>query len=150
MGVDKFGIELTSSLPASKLFKAYSDFDNIAPKAQPDTYKSIKGASGVGSIKTVTYSNGMVLKNKVDVIDKTNLIFGYTFIEGLDHSIETAKHHLKFVPSSNGGTVYKHNMEFKSKGDSKLDKDKIDLVKDFCSKTFKAFESYLKAHPAEA
>ncbi|XP_071702321.1 root allergen protein-like [Rutidosis leptorrhynchoides] len=155
MAVITAEIEFTSSLPASKLFKAFSDFDNIGPKVEPETYKSInivQGDGGVGTIKSITYADGYPvkdLKNKIDVIDTTNLCIGYTVFEGdaLMGIIETATHLIKFIPSSNGGSVYKHTMEFKCKGDSKLSEDQINVVKAGCGKTFKAIESYVHAHP---
>lgn len=61
MDVASMEVEITSSLSASKLFKILSDFDTIAPKVIPQTYKSIalmQGDGGVGSIKSVTFGNG--------------------------------------------------------------------------------------------
>ncbi|XP_071703674.1 root allergen protein-like [Rutidosis leptorrhynchoides] len=155
MAVVTVELELTSSLPAPKLFNVYNDYENIAAKVQPESYKSInivQGDGGVGSIMSTTYADGYPfksLKSKVDVVDKNNLSIGYTAFEGdaLMGIIDTATHHIKFVPSSNGGSVYKHTVEIKCKGDSKLDEDKINLAKEACNKTFKAIESYVIAHP---
>ncbi|MFS7923358.1 putative START-like domain superfamily protein [Helianthus anomalus] len=47
-------IEITSSLSASKVFKVYTYFDIIAPKINPESYKTItviKSDGGVGSIR---------------------------------------------------------------------------------------------------
>ncbi|MFS7904243.1 putative START-like domain superfamily protein [Helianthus anomalus] len=46
-------IEITFSLSALKVFKVYTDFDIIASKINPESYKTIaviKGDGGVGSI----------------------------------------------------------------------------------------------------
>ncbi|MFS7923378.1 putative START-like domain superfamily protein [Helianthus anomalus] len=54
-------IEITFSLSALKIFKVYTDFDIIASKINPKSYKTIvviKGDGGVGSIKSMTDSDG--------------------------------------------------------------------------------------------
>ena len=62
MAVVSAEFEISSSLSAPTIFKVYvSDFDTIVPKADPETYKainSIQGDGGVGTIKSVTYSDG--------------------------------------------------------------------------------------------
>ena len=61
MAVVTVELEVTSSLPAPKLFKVYNDFDTIAPKVEPETYKSvstIQGDGGAGTIKSITYGDG--------------------------------------------------------------------------------------------
>lgn len=54
-------IEVTSSLSATKLFKVYADFDTLAPKVDPQTFKAIsiiEGDGGVGSIKSIIFGDG--------------------------------------------------------------------------------------------
>ncbi|XP_071702701.1 root allergen protein-like [Rutidosis leptorrhynchoides] len=155
MAVVTVEMEFTSPLPAPKLFNVYSDFDNIATKVEPETYKSIniiQGDGGVGSIRSTTYADGYRFKgiiSKVDAIDKTNLSLSNTGFEGdaLMGIVDTATHHIKFVPSSDGGSISKHTVELKCKGDSTLGEDTINFVKEACGKTFKAIESYVNAHP---
>lgn len=63
MTLFKDELEIPSTLPAPKLFKAYQDFDNIAPKVDPETYKLIeiiKGDGGSGTIKIVTFWRWLV------------------------------------------------------------------------------------------
>lgn len=62
MPIATIEVEVSSSLSAPKLFKVFSDFDNIAPKADPQMYKSvstIEGDGDVGSIKCITYGDGI-------------------------------------------------------------------------------------------
>ena len=61
--------------------------------------------------------------------------------------IDSATHHIKFVPSNDGGSLYKHIVGFNFKGDNKLPDDNINLMKDALKKSFKGFESYAIAHP---
>lgn len=54
-------IEATSPFPMEMIFKAFSDFDTIAPKVNPRVFKSIEtlqGNGGVGTIKLVTFGEG--------------------------------------------------------------------------------------------
>ncbi|MFS7986402.1 putative Bet v I/Major latex protein [Helianthus anomalus] len=152
MDVASMEVELTSSLSASKLFKMFSDFDTIAPKVIPQTYKSItlmQGDGGVGSIKSVTFGDGTTWKQKIDAIDTSNFLVSYTFFEGDASSgiMDTATHHIKCIPSANGGSVYKHMFLIKSKGDAKITDDFINLSKESLKNTFKALESYAIDHP---
>ena len=57
-------IEIPSSFPADKVFKVFSDFDNIAPKVNPDVFKSIEtieGNGGIGTKKIFTFGDGKKL-----------------------------------------------------------------------------------------
>ncbi|KAI3506075.1 hypothetical protein L1887_28431 [Cichorium endivia] len=154
MAVVTAEFEVTSSLPAPTLFKAFNDFDTIAPKAEPETYKAVKiiqGDGGVGTIKSITYGDALPFtssKHKVDFVDTTNFSFGYTIFEGdvLMGIIESGTHNLKFLPSADGGSVYKHSMVFKCKGDAKLSEDNVSQMKEGLKKTFKAIEAYAIAH----
>ncbi|KAI3730067.1 hypothetical protein L6452_18743 [Arctium lappa] len=154
MAVVTSEVEVASSFPAPKLFKIFNNFDTIAPKAEPETYKAvsvIQGDGGVGSIKNITFGDGVPYtssKHTVDVIDTNNLCLSYTAFEGdaLLGIIDSATHHITFTPSD-GGSIYKHTTVFKCKGDAKLTEDTHNLVKEAVKKTFKAIESYAIAHP---
>ncbi|KAJ0501501.1 putative Bet v I/Major latex protein [Helianthus annuus] len=152
MDVASMEVEITSSLSASKIFKMLSDFDSIAPKVIPQTYKSIalmQGDGGVGSIKSVTFGNGTTWKQKIDAIDTSNLSVSYTLFDGDASSdiMDTATHHIKCISSANGGSVYKHTCLIKCKGDAKITDDFINLSKESMTDTFKALESYAIDHP---
>ena len=64
-------IEIPSSFPADKVFKVFSDFDNIAPKVNPEVFKSIEtieGNGGVGTIKIFTFGDGKKLSHYLFVL----------------------------------------------------------------------------------
>ncbi|KAF5781966.1 putative Bet v I/Major latex protein [Helianthus annuus] len=152
MDVVSMEVEITSSLSPSKLFNVFSDFDTIAPKVIPQVYKSIaliQGDGGVGSIKSVTFHDGATWKLKIDSIDTSEYLFSYTLFESDDLSgiMDTATHHIKFIPSTNGGSVYKHTTLVKCKGDAKLTDDFINLCKEALKNSFNALESYAIDHP---
>ncbi|KAF5820519.1 putative Bet v I/Major latex protein [Helianthus annuus] len=145
-------VEITSSLSAPKLFKVYTDFDIIAPKINPESYKTInviKGDGGVGSIKSMTYNDGTSSKHTVDDIDTSNFILSWTFFEGdaLMGIINTTTYHMKFIPSPNGGSVFKQTFLIRYKGDAKQMDDVIKIIKESITNTFKKMESYAIAHP---
>ncbi|KAI3506077.1 hypothetical protein L1887_28433 [Cichorium endivia] len=148
-------IEVQSTLPAPKLFKAYNDMDKLAPKVEPETFKSveiIKGDGGPGTIRKFTFGDGLPFtngKSKVDAIDSDNLSLSYTVFEGdiLMGILDSATHHVKFIPSADGGSTYKHTIVNKCKGDNKLTDDHVKLAKESFTKTFKAIEAYIKANP---
>ena len=53
--------EVTSSVPAARLFKAFILDDNLIPKVFPQAIKSveiIEGDGGVGTIKLITFGEG--------------------------------------------------------------------------------------------
>ncbi|GJZ30350.1 root allergen protein-like protein [Tanacetum coccineum] len=108
----------SSSLSADKLFKLFHDFDTLAPKLEPQNYKAInllEGGGGVGSIKSTTYGDAVPFtsaKHKIDAIDASNFSVTYTIFEGdaLLGILDSATHHIKFVPSADGGAVFKDNV----------------------------------------
>ncbi|KAM0064322.1 putative Bet v I/Major latex protein [Helianthus debilis subsp. tardiflorus] len=145
-------VEISSSVSGPKLFKVYDNFEIIAPKIIPETYKSftfIHGDGDVGTIKSVTYGDGTSTKHTIDAIDRSNLIFSWTFFEGdaLKGIINTATHHLKFIPSPNGGCVFKQTFVIRYKGDAKLIDNIINGTKEAIKNTFKKMESYAIDHP---
>nr|GFA87266.1 root allergen protein-like [Tanacetum cinerariifolium] len=119
MSVINSEFEVSSSLPADKLFKL--DFDTLAPKIQPQAFKAIdliEGDGGVGSIKRVTYSDAVPYtsaKYKIDDIDASNFSATYTVFEGDEKLGIPATHHYKIVPSADGGAVFKDSVVFKRK-----------------------------------
>ncbi|GKC90305.1 root allergen protein-like protein [Tanacetum coccineum] len=151
--VKKF--ELSSSLPASKLFKAYDDFENVAPKVDPETYKAlvtVEGDGGVGTIRDVHFGDGMpfkIGKAKLDVVDKENYAISYTTYEGdvLMGILDSTTHHIKFTPSADGGCVYKQTVVYNCKDDTPLAEEYLNIAKEALKKTFKAIESHIHANP---
>ncbi|MFS7986407.1 putative Bet v I/Major latex protein [Helianthus anomalus] len=89
-------------------------------------------------------------KQKIDAIDTSNLLVSYTLFEGGASSgiMDTTTHHIKCIPSANGGSVYKHTCLIKCKGDAaKITDDFVNLTKEFWKNTFKALKSYAIDHP---
>nr|XP_043608136.1 root allergen protein-like [Erigeron canadensis] len=149
MAVVNAAMEVPSSLPAPKLFKLYTDFNNIAPKAEPQTYKSVTTIDGVNHVTYSDESRFNSAKIRFDAMDKEKLTLSYTIIEGdiLLGKLESASLHVDFIPSANGGSVYKQTMVFKCKGDSKLTEEEVTQAKEWYTNTVKAFEAYAIAHP---
>ena len=62
MGVITYDMEITSSIPPARMFKAFVlDGDNLIPKILPQAIKSvelIEGDGGVGSVKLITFGEG--------------------------------------------------------------------------------------------
>ncbi|CAI9276806.1 unnamed protein product [Lactuca saligna] len=148
-------LEIPSTVAAPKLFKAYLDFNKIAPKVDPETYKSvdiIKGDGGPGTVNNITFADGLPFtngKSKVDTIDDENLSLSYTIFEGdvLMGVSDSATHHIKFIPSADGGCTYKHTIVNKCIGDNKFTNDQVKLTKESFNKTFKAVEAHINANP---
>ncbi|CAI9260028.1 unnamed protein product [Lactuca saligna] len=115
--------EIASSLPASKIFNAYRDFNNIAPKVDPETYKilvDIEGDGGAGTIRDISFGDGVPFTNgklKLDVVDSNNFSIIYTIFEGdiLMGQLDSMTHHVKFIPSPDGGCVYKPTVVYNCK-----------------------------------
>ncbi|GJZ43920.1 RNA-directed DNA polymerase, eukaryota [Tanacetum coccineum] len=145
--------ELSSSLPASKLFKAYDDFENVAPKVDPETYKAlvtVEGDGGVGTIRDVHFGMPFKIgKAKLDVVDKENYAISYTTYEGdvLMGILDSTTHHIKFTPSADGGCVYKQTVVYNCKDDTPLAEEYLNIAKEALKKTFKAIESHIHANP---
>ncbi|KAJ0594691.1 putative Bet v I/Major latex protein [Helianthus annuus] len=88
-------------------------------------------------------------KFKQDVIDASNFIYNYTFFEGdnLMGILDSINHHVKIVPSAEGGCVFKQTVIYNCKGDEKPPVDVLTFEKELYEKTYKAIEAYAAAHP---
>ncbi|XP_024994247.1 root allergen protein-like isoform X2 [Cynara cardunculus var. scolymus] len=147
-------IEIPSSYPADKVFKVFSDFDNIAPKVNPDVFKSIETIEGNGDVGTkkiftfgdaVPFTNG---KYKVDAIDTSNFSYSYSFFDGdcLMGILDSITHHIKVVPCD-GGSKFKQTVIYNCKGSDKPSEEILKTEKEIYEKTYKAIEAYGAAHP---
>ena len=62
MGVITYQMEVTSSIPPAKMFKAFVlDADNLIPKILPQAIKSVEvleGDGGPGTIKLIHFGKG--------------------------------------------------------------------------------------------
>nr|XP_043608162.1 root allergen protein-like [Erigeron canadensis] len=143
-------IEVPSSLPAPKLFKLLiTDFTKLAPIAEPQTYKSVTTIDGVNHVTFSDECKFNSAKIRFDAMDAEKLTVSYTIIEGdtLLGKVDNAPFHVEFIPSADGGCVYKQTMVFNCKGDSKLSEEEIKETKEWYTNTVKVFEAYAIAHP---
>ncbi|KAL2463519.1 MLP-like protein [Forsythia ovata] len=156
MGAITYDMEITSSIPAGKLFKAFVlDFDNLIPKIMPQAIKSVEtleGDAGVGSVKLITFGEGSQfksVKHRVDNIDKENLTYSYSIVEGdaLMGVLESITYHIKIVPNADGGSICKNRSIYNTKGDTQITEEKIKKGKEKAMGMFKAIEDYLQANP---
>ncbi|KAJ9546534.1 hypothetical protein OSB04_019077 [Centaurea solstitialis] len=148
-------IEIPSSFPADKVFKVFSDFDTIAPKVNPEVFKSIEtieGNGGVGTIKVFTFGDAVPFtsgKYKVDAVDPSSFSYTYSFFEGdnLMGILDSIKNQIKILPSADGGSIFKQTIVYNCKGNEKPTEDILKVEKEIYEKTFKAIEAYGIAHP---
>ncbi|XP_058190735.1 major allergen Pru ar 1-like [Rhododendron vialii] len=150
-----YDMEVTSSIPPAKMFKAFVlDGDTLIPKVLPQAIKSVEtlqGDGGAGTIKLTTFGEGSkhkCVKHKVDALDKENFTYSYSIIEGdaLD-GFESISYHIKIVPSPDGGSICKNRSIYCPKGDNKVTEEEIKSGKEKASSIFKAVEAYILAHP---
>ncbi|VVA24661.1 PREDICTED: major allergen [Prunus dulcis] len=156
MGVFTYETEFTSVIPPEKLFKAFIlDADNLIPKIAPTAVKDteiLEGDGGVGTIKKVTFGEGSqygYVKHRIDGIDKDNLTYSYTLIEGdvLSDVIEKIAYDIKLVASPNGGSIVKTTSHYHTKGDVEIKEEQVKAGKEKAAGLFKLVEGYLLANP---
>ncbi|KAF5816407.1 putative Bet v I/Major latex protein [Helianthus annuus] len=148
-------VEVASTYPVETVFKVFNKFHDIAPKVSPQAFKSIEileGDGGVGTIRLFTFGDDIPFtsgKFKQDVIDASNFTYNYTFFEGdnLMGILDSINHHVKIVPSAEGGCVFKQTVIYNCKGDEKPPVDVLNFEKELYEKTYKAMEAYAAAHP---
>ncbi|KAK4425397.1 Major allergen Pru ar 1 [Sesamum alatum] len=111
-----YDIEIPSSIPAAKMYKAVVlDADALIPnsKIMPQAIKNVEvleGDGGVGTVKLVHFGEGSQyksVKHRVDAIDIENLTHSYSIVEGdaLMGSLESITYHVKIVPTEDGGCI---------------------------------------------
>nr|KAJ0224472.1 hypothetical protein LSAT_V11C100018450 [Lactuca sativa] len=131
------------------------NFNNIAPKVNPETYKTlvdIEGDGGAGTIRDISFGDGVPFTNgklKLDVVDSNNFSIIYTIFEGdiLMGQLDSMTHHVKFIPSPDGGCVYKPTVVYNCKGETQLPEEALNMVKEGFKKTFNAIEGFIHANP---
>ncbi|KAI3756645.1 hypothetical protein L1987_56467 [Smallanthus sonchifolius] len=139
-------VEVTSPYPAEIVFKVFNNFHTIAPKVNPQVFKSIEIVEGDGD---VPFASG---KFRQDVIDENTFTYNYTFFEGdnLMGILDSINHYVKIIPSAlgpDGGCVFKQTVVYNCKGDEKPSADTLKFEKDLYEKTYKAIEAYASDHP---
>ncbi|GAV64180.1 Bet_v_1 domain-containing protein [Cephalotus follicularis] len=156
MGTITFTEELTSPLPARVLFDGLIlGGDNLIPKVLPQAFKSIEtieGDGGPGSIKKTTFaeeSGFKYLKHRVDALDKENMSYNYTLIEGdiLKDKIDSVSYEIKLEPSSDGGSKTTHVTKFIPKAGKEINEEEVKDGKEKAMAIYKAVGAYLLANP---
>ncbi|KAL2530271.1 MLP-like protein [Forsythia ovata] len=156
MGAVTYDMEINSSIPADKLYKAFVlDSDNLIPKILPQAIKSVEileGDGGAGTIKLIHFGEGSQfksVKHLVDNVDRENLTYSYSIIEGdaLSDVLESINYHIKIVAAADGGSVCKNRSIYNVKGDVEITEEKIKEGKEKAVVMFKAVEAYLQANP---
>lgn len=89
------------------------------------------------------------MKHRVDGIDKENLTYSYSVIEGnaLMGTLESISYEVKFAASPDGGSICKTTSKYHTKGEIDIKEDPIKAGKEKASGMFKAIEAYLLANP---
>ncbi|PSR92538.1 Major allergen Pru ar like [Actinidia chinensis var. chinensis] len=155
MGAITYDMEIPSSIPADKMFKAFVlDGDTIIPKVLPHAITSVQtleGDGGVGTIKLTTFGEGSMhksVKHRIDGLDKENFTYSYTIIEGgaLD-VFESISYHIKIVASADGGSICKNRSIYQPKGDAQISEEEIKAGKERASGIFKKVEAYILTNP---
>ncbi|KAI3469846.1 hypothetical protein Pfo_026509 [Paulownia fortunei] len=156
MGAITYDMEIPSSIPAAKMFKAVVlDADTLIPKIMPQAIKNVQileGDGGVGTVKIIHFGEGSQYKSakhRVDALDKDNLTHTYSIVEGdaLMGVLESITYHIKIVPAEDGGCICKNRSIYHIKGDVEITEDKIKEGKEKAMAMFKAIEAYLQANP---
>lgn len=88
------------------------------------------------------------VKHKIDAMDKENMSYSYSIIEGdvLVDPLESISYHIKLVPTAAGGCILKNTSIYTCKGDVKIPEEEIKNGKDKAAGLFKAVEAYLLAN----
>ncbi|KAH7521656.1 major strawberry allergen Fra a 1.05 [Ziziphus jujuba] len=156
MAVLSYESEFSSSIPPSRLFKAFVlDADNLFPKIAPNAVKSveiIEGDGGAGTIKKITFGEGSHFnysKQKIETVDIDNFVYAYSLIEGdaLTDKLEKISYETKFI-AADGGSIIKTVSKYHTKSnDHDITEDKIKAGKEKASHLFKVVEKYLQENP---
>ncbi|KAI7746620.1 hypothetical protein M8C21_015640, partial [Ambrosia artemisiifolia] len=141
--VTSWEVEITSSIPASKVFHDFVivlfDFviENVIPKDFGMTITNQEGDGGVGTIKIMMKDGSPQVKYKITGLNMENFTYSMVMIEGIGYDeYESTLSEMKVIPSTNGGcTFISKNTEFKeiSEGDIEFQKEQI-------AEWFKVFE----------
>ncbi|KAL5996264.1 hypothetical protein ACLOJK_026338 [Asimina triloba] len=151
-----FADEFECSVAPARMFKAaVLDVHNLAPKIMPHVVSGaglLKGDGGVGSVKQIKFTDVVpfgYFNERVDVLDKDNLVYSYTIIEGADVGTKliSSVYHVKFVPSGNGGCVIKTTAEFTPAAGVTYTEADVNVHKEGVTGMYKAVSAHLEQNP---
>ncbi|PIN04999.1 hypothetical protein CDL12_22459 [Handroanthus impetiginosus] len=155
MGVITYDMEVPSSIPAAKMFKALVlDVDTLIPMIMPQAIKNVEileGDGGVGTVNLIHFGEGSQYKSakhRVDSLDTENLTHSYSIFEGdaLMGVLESITYHVKIVPNEDGGCICKNRSIYHTKEGVEISEEKIKEGKEKATVMFKAIEAYLNAN----
>lgn len=89
------------------------------------------------------------LKQKIDILDKENLICKYTMIEGdpLGDKLESISYEVKFEARNDGGCVCKMASSYKTIGDFDVNEEDVKEGRESTIGIYKVVEAYLLENP---
>ncbi|PIA62157.1 hypothetical protein AQUCO_00200276v1 [Aquilegia coerulea] len=146
MGKLEFELEVKCS--ADKFWGGMKDTTVLFPKIFSNRFKSIEVVEGdgvnVGTVRLVKYTEDTPVitfaKEKVDLLDDTNKILGYSVIDGeLMTHYKSLKGRIEVVPKGEGSLV-KWSLEFEKASDEVPDPI---LMQEYASKAFIGLDTYL-------
>ncbi|CAI0467152.1 unnamed protein product [Linum tenue] len=156
MGLITSETEITTAIPAARLFKAFvTDGDTLIPKIAPQAFKSfgiLEGDGGPGTIKQIQMGEGVPSKNvktRIDALDAEKFEYTYTLLEGdlLNEKIESISYEVVFAPGTDGGTIAKIKTTYTTKGDEAPTEEELNKGKETGMAMFKVVEGYLQQNP---
>ncbi|XP_071725341.1 major strawberry allergen Fra a 1.05-like [Rutidosis leptorrhynchoides] len=158
MGVFTFENETITPIAPTRIFKAMAvETDKLSAKIAPQIIKKveiIEGDGGAGTIKKIIFQEGPkegYMKHKIDSIDKGNLTYNYSIIEGdfMNDKIEKISHENKIVASPDGGSILKLKTIIYTVDGADVSEDVLKAGQTKGEGMFKATEAYLLANPNE-
>ncbi|KAJ0093705.1 hypothetical protein Patl1_24958 [Pistacia atlantica] len=147
MGVFTYEMEVVTKIPPTKIFKAFVlEGDSLIPKIVPQAIKNVELIQGDGGPGRSQFD---YVKHKVEALDKENLTYSYSVIEGdaLMKSLEKITYEIKISSSPDGGSICKSISKYYTVGDFEIKEEQIKAGKEKSSGLFKALEAYLLANP---
>ncbi|KAM7256590.1 hypothetical protein ACFE04_012331 [Oxalis oulophora] len=154
MGVFVFEDEITTTVSPARVFNSFVNADVVFLKVAAEHIKSVEtleGDGGVGTIRKIVFheGHGGFIKQKIEVIDKANLQYNDSVIEGdaIVGSIEKILNENKIIPNADGGSIVKSKSTFYTTDETEIPVQILTEGKEKRLGMFKATEAYLLANP---
>lgn len=89
------------------------------------------------------------VKHRVDALDKENMTYAYTVVEGdaLMGKLESISYEFKLNSAPDGGSIGKNVSTYHAKPGVEIKEEEIKAGKNMAEGVFKAVEAYLLANP---
>ncbi|GLJ09619.1 hypothetical protein SUGI_0112880 [Cryptomeria japonica] len=156
MVAGSYSIEIESPLEIKRLWNATVDIHNLLPKQVPWIISGIallQGDGGVGTIRQVNFTAAnkdfSYVKEKVDLIDEANMVYGFSHVEGgvLGTKVASVSYRIKLTPKTWGGSISTTTCNYDSLPGVPYDESKIEEIKANTIGLFRILEGYLIANP---